>query len=144
MHVMTLGLVAILAVGLLPAFAQQYPGTTLTLLIHAGHFAIPWQQRAPIIKDRFGIDIKVVGIDVNDMYKKQLLELTSGTGAFDILQYNPAWLGDYASYLQPLDELMKQYPVDWEDIISGFRTWHSTFGGRVYGLVMDGDVLLMY
>lgn len=134
----------VLVAALVPAFAQQYPGTSLTLLIHAGHFAIPWQKRAPTIKQRFGIDIKVVGVDVNDMYKKQLLELSSGTGAFDVYQYNPAWLGDYAPFLQPMDDLMSKYPVDWNDILSGFRTWHSTFGGKIYGLVMDGDVLLTY
>lgn len=144
-NVLLLATVAILVLTLVPLHAQpKYPGTTLTLSIHAGHFAIPWQQRAPIIKQRFGIDIKVVGIGVGDMYKKQLLELTSGTGAFDILMYNPAWLGDYAPFLQPLDELMQKFPVDWDDIVSGFRKWHSTFGGKIYGLVMDGDVLLMY
>lgn len=144
-QVLVLAVIALLVATLLPGYAQPtYPGTTLTLLIHAGHFAIPWQQRAPIIKERFGIDIKVVGIDVNDMYKKQLLELTSGTGAFDIFQYNPAWLGDYAPFLQPLDDLMAKFSVDWNDIVGGFRQWHSTFGGKVYGLVMDGDVLLMF
>jgi multiple sugar transport system substrate-binding protein len=145
METALLGLAIVLVATLAPTYAQpKYPGTTLTLAIHAGHFAIPWQQRAATIKERFGIDIKVVGIDVGDLYKKQLLELTSGTGAFDILQYNPAWLGDYAPYLQPMDELMKKFPVDFDDILEGFRKWHSTWGGKVYGLVMDGDVLLMY
>lgn len=136
--------VSLLVATLAPAAAQPKYSGTLTLAIHSGHFAIPWQKRAATIKERFGVDIKIVGIDPLDLYKKQLLELTSGSGAFDILQYNPAWQGDYAPFLQPLDELNQKFPADFEDILEGFRKWESTWGGKIYGLVMDGDVLLLY
>jgi len=124
---------------------RPFEGKRVTLALHAGMYdvAIRDWYSGPI-KDGLGVDIAVVGIPVTQLFDKELLELSTGTGAYDILQFSPAWMGDYADYLQPLDDYMQKEDPLWGDIHVGFRDWENTYGGKVYSLTWDGDVILLY
>ncbi len=123
---------------------EKYDGATVTVVLHSGHFEIPWRDRAERIKDLFGINLEVVGITVTELYDKQMLELSTGTGAYDLLMFNPGWMGDYVDFLLPLDEYMDKWDPDWDDIHSGFQEWENTYGGKRYSLTLDGDIIMMY
>lgn len=122
----------------------QFDGTKVTIALHAGHFEIPWRDRAERIKELFDIEIEVVGITVSDMFDKELIELATGTGAFDLLMFNPAWYGDFVDFLTPLDPFIERLDPGWEDIHPGFQVWENTFAGKRYSITLDGDVFLLY
>ena len=67
-----------------------------------------------------------------------------GSGAFDLVQFNPGWMGDYVDFLEPLDPYMDRWDPAWEDIHEGFRVWENTYQGTRYSLTMDGDILFTY
>ncbi len=123
---------------------KRYEGTTVTVVLHSGHFEVPWRARAERMKDMFGINLEVVGITVGDLFDKEMLELSSRTGAYDLLMFNPAWMGEFVDYLMPLDEYMGKWDPAWGDIHPGFQKWQNMYGGKRYSMTMDGDILMLY
>jgi multiple sugar transport system substrate-binding protein len=123
---------------------KRYEGATVTVVLHSGHFEIPWRARADRIKEMFGINLEVVGITVGDLFDKEMLELSIGTGAYDLLMFNPAWMGEFVDYLMPLDEYMDKWDPAWEDIHPAFQKWQNMYGGKRYSMTMDGDILMLY
>ena len=123
---------------------KRYDGTTITVALHSGHFEIPWRARAARIKELFGITLEVVGIPVEDLYDKEMLELATRTGAYDLIQFNPAWYGDFVDYLTPIDDYIDEWNPGWEDIHPGFGEWQNTYGGTRYTITLDGDIIMMY
>jgi multiple sugar transport system substrate-binding protein len=133
----------------------------VTIALHSGHFEDPWRDwYTKPIKQELGIDISVVGIPVETMFDKLLLELSTGTGAYDLIQFNPAWYGDFVQYLVPLDDRyakladdLNQRPdtraiatgdIAWGDIHAAFRERSNKFGGKIYTTHIDGDVIRLY
>jgi len=128
-----------------PGKPAPFEGKSITVVLHSGHFEVPWRDwYSGPIKEIFGVDLKVVGIPIGELFEKELLELSTGTGAYDLLMFSPAWMGDYVKYLLPLDDYMLKDDPAWGDIHGGFREWENTYGGKVYSLTMDGDVILLY
>lgn len=127
-----------------PAPTKRYDGVKITAALHSGTFVRQWTRFLPRIKELFGIDLELIGIPVNELYDKEILELATGTGAYDLVMFNPAWMGDYVDFLVPLDDFMNKWDPAWEDILEGFRVWENTYEGKRYTLTMDGDVILLY
>jgi multiple sugar transport system substrate-binding protein len=99
-----------------------------------------------------GINIEITEVPFADVYQVEKTEFVAGTGAFDVVTFYPAFIGDFASngYLLPLDEFMAREPAAvWDpnqaDVLAPFRELYNKFGGQTYALTIDGDVLvLMY
>jgi multiple sugar transport system substrate-binding protein len=123
---------------------KRYDGERVTIAMHSGHFVRTWEAYKPQVKDRLGIDLEIIGIPVNEMFDKQMLELAAGSGAYDLLMFNPAWMGDYVDFLAPLDDYMAEQDPAWEDIHPGFREWANTYGGQRYAIQLDGDIIMGY
>jgi multiple sugar transport system substrate-binding protein len=122
----------------------RYDGTGVTVAMHSGHFVATWEAFNQQVKDKLGIDMTYVGIPVNELFDKEMLEFSGGSGAYDLIMFNPAWMGDYVDFLRPLDDYMMKWDPAWEDIHPGFRANADTYGGKRYTIHMDGDVILGY
>jgi multiple sugar transport system substrate-binding protein len=133
-----------LASAAVPAPTERYDGVKITAALHSGSFVRQWTPFLPRLKELYGIELELVGIPVNELYDKEILELSTGTGAYDLVMLNPGWMGDYVDYLLPLDDYMEKSDPAWEDIHEGFRVWENTYEGQRYTLTMDGDVILLY
>ncbi len=127
-----------------PAPTQRYDGVKVTAALHSGSFVEQWSVFVPRVKELFGIELEIIGVPVNEIYDKEILELSTGTGAYDLVMFNPGWMGDYVDYLLPLDDYMANSDPAWEDIHEGFRVWENTYEGKRYTLTMDGDIILLY
>ena len=127
-----------------PEPRPTFDGVTVTAALHSGPFVNAWGPHVKRIKELYGINLELVGIPVNELYDKSILELSMGTGAFDIVQYNPGWVGDYIDFIRPLDDYMDRWDPGWMDIHEGFREWENTYGGQRVSLTMDGDVMIFY
>lgn len=124
--------------------AKRYDGAKVTIAMHAGHFVRTWDAYKPKVKELLGIDLEIIGIPVNEMFDKEMLELAAGSGAYDLIMFNPAWMGDYVDFLAPLDDYMAQSDPAWEDVHPGFREWANTYGGKRYAIQLDGDIIMGY
>ena len=128
--------------------AKQYSGTTITEIYEAALQALlPINYQGPEWERLTGIKVHVIELPYEDLFSKTLLEHRGGTGAYDVLNVIPALLPDLAraGALEPLDPYIEKYGVasEFDDINPVFRNW-MTFNGKTYGLVDDGDILLVY
>ena len=125
---------------------RPFEGVKITALVHSGHQAVPWKKWSQVIKDRWGIELEVVETPPEDIYSKALLGIQASPPEYDIIQWNSAWIGDFEPFIQPLDEFMSKPGGDpgWGDIISGYRNFQNTWGGKVYSLTLDGDTFFLY
>jgi len=125
---------------------KPFDGVSITVAVHPGHHATPWYNEMDNIEKIYGIKINVVEITADDIYSRELLELSTRTGAYDIVQYNSAWIGDYESYLLPLDEFILEGGDEFcfGDILPGFRDFQNMWGGKIYSVTLDGDTFMFY
>ncbi len=125
------------------------PPVTVTVVGDAGHNLAPYQFWQTDF-EAMGINIEVVEVPFADVYQKLKTEFVAQTGAFDVVTFYPAYIGDFASngYLLPLDDFMTREPAGvWDprqdDVLAPFRELYNKFGGQTYALTIDGDVLVM-
>ncbi|NOZ71376.1 MAG: extracellular solute-binding protein [Chloroflexi bacterium] len=132
-------------------YPPKFDNVTINLVGDAGHNLRPYE----FWKDEFekaGITINIIEVPFSGVYEKEKTEFVAGTGAFDVVTFYPAYIGDFAGngYLEPLDEYMAKSPASvWDpnpdDVLKPFWELYSKFGGKVYALPVDGDVhMLMY
>ena len=102
-------LVLILAGGLFARGSSQASGgtTTLTVNTFAGD---PYQAAWRVMFDKFeaanGVKIIHDAIPWETMGQKQILELSSNSGSYDVISVHPFWFEDLAAngYLVPIDD----------------------------------------
>jgi multiple sugar transport system substrate-binding protein len=128
--------------------ARQYAGTTLNVTWEAGLQAQdPLLFSGPEWEKLTGIQINVVEIPFTELFSQAVAEHLAGSGAFDVINYTPAWIGDLADagVLEPLDPFIDKY-MDKSDLEDIHPTYRGLTGwkGQTYGLFDDGDVFVMY
>lgn len=114
------------------ATGKPFEGVTVTVVAHSGHHATPWHDEKANIKEQYGIDLNVIEVTSDEIYSREMLDLTQRTGAFDIVQYNSAWIGDYESYLLPLDDYVAKDndAIGFSDILPAFNKAQNLWGGK--------------
>jgi multiple sugar transport system substrate-binding protein len=125
---------------------KPFEGVTVTVVAHSAHHAWPWHDEKENIKEEYGIDLNVIEVTSDELYSREILELTQRTGAFDIVQYNSAWIGDYENYLLPLDDYVAKDndAIGFSDILPAFNKAQNLWGGKKYSVTLDGDTFLFY
>jgi multiple sugar transport system substrate-binding protein len=133
---------------LVPAFAEKYPfsGETITLAVHGE----PKSEAIYMIQDdffkKYGVKLKVVEIAPEALYEKQMIELSAGGSAYDIVQFNAFSIADYSVYLEALEPLAEKWGLDFhlDDVLPAFRQLYLNWKGTWYGVCSDGDVHILY
>ena len=128
--------------------AKLFTGSAITVVAEAGLQALlDTQYTGPEWEKLTGIKVKVVELPFEEIYPKTILEKQAGTGGYDVVLVSPAWLADMVSNsaVEPLDAFIEKYGVkgEFDDINPAFKDWMS-YKGKIYGLVVDGDVLVTY
>jgi multiple sugar transport system substrate-binding protein len=131
------------------AEARKYAGTTLTVEWQGGLQALdPKNFSGPLWERLTGIKIKVVEVPLTEVFSKIVLDYRSGTGTYDVVDVVPAWTPDLVQMgaLEPLDAYVDRfgYREELKKIAPVYRDNWMTFGGRIYALPDDGDVLVLY
>lgn len=159
-----LAMLVLVAFGTLVAIAQDAPtpldvaqyelcadfgGVTVDVFGDAGHNLAPYDFWADDFA-QMGINVNIIDAPFNDVYSRLQTEFVAQSGAFDVVTFYPAYIGDFAGngYLLPLDEFMGREPAAvWnpmqDDVLAPFRELYNRFGGQTYSLTIDGDVLVM-
>ena len=104
---------------------------TLTVFGEAGQNTLPVEWMKPIAAKR-GINIQVVGVPFTSVYQKLKTEFVSGTGAYDMVIFFPAYLGDFAGngYLQPLNKYFPIHNPKMDDVVRAYRLLYCTYDGK--------------
>ncbi len=125
---------------------KPFEGITISVVAHSGHHAAPWYKEADNIKKNLGITLNVIEVSPDELYSREMLELSQRTGAYDLIQYNSAWVGDFENYILPLDKFIAadNDAIGFNDILPAFRKAQDIWGGKKVSITIDGDTFLFY
>jgi multiple sugar transport system substrate-binding protein len=128
--------------------AKRFGGSQITVVAEAGLQALLDKKfTGPEWEQLTGVKVNVVELPFEEIYPKTILERQAGTGAYDVVLISPAWLADFVANdaAIPLDSYVDKYGAraEFDDINPAFKDW-MTYNGKIYGLVVDGDVLVTY
>jgi multiple sugar transport system substrate-binding protein len=130
------------------AAAQQFKGTTLNIVWEDGlQSQDPTIFSGPMWEELTGIKINTVSKPFAELFSSQVAEHIGATGAYDVLSYPPSWTADFVTggLAEPLDAFIDQYmnKADLDDYHPLYKGLMN-YGGQIYGLFDDGDVIVLY
>ena len=136
----------------LPAFAQDaakpYAGTRLAVLMEGHPTTDGIQALLPEFTEATGIEVELEVVPESDITAKMLLEFSSGSGRYDVVQNNIIFVPGFveAGYIEPLDDLAAAAPeyLDKPDFVPGYLNT-NVLDGKLYGLPVYGEsTFVMY
>jgi multiple sugar transport system substrate-binding protein len=149
--VVVLAIILALATGLQVFAAEEtkasFPGVRIVVFGDAGQNLKPFEWYKDEIKKLSGVEItQIVGVPFTSVYEKLKTEFVAQTGAYDLVVFYPAYLGEFAGlgYLAPLDKYASKYDPQLKDIPTAVRELNIQYDGKLYALPYDGDVLNLY
>lgn len=128
--------------------AKKYKGVTLNVTYESGLQALePKNYSGPQWQDLTGVGQTVVELPHPDQYSKPIAEHIANSGAYDILDIEPAWIPSLADggVLAPIDEYVQKYmnTADLDDYHPLYK-FLPTYKGKRWGFFDDGDMLALY
>src|SRR2546426_6463487 len=121
-----------------PVWAQQ--GKAITLSMLAGYKEDVLRASLPDFEKKTGIKVVVDASPFGDLYKKQLLSLSTGAGRYDVVFVDEPWIPPLSEFLLPLNERMKT--LDLQDFIPT-TVASGAFQGTQYAVPVDPNVQLL-
>jgi len=128
--------------------AKKFKGVTLNVTYEAGLQALdPRNFSGPVWEQLTGAKTNVVELSHPDQYSKPIAEHIANSGAYDILDIEPAWTPSLADggVIQPLDDYVAKYMnrADLEDYHPLYKAL-PTYKGKIWGFFDDGDMFALY
>lgn len=110
-----------------------YEGETLTVLYMSGVYADAARAMVDEFEAATGATVEVVDYPYLTLHEKALLDLTSGTGSYDVIDVASQWDGEFAPFLEPLDPYIEADGYDmsvWiENVLANCGEWQGTVIG---------------
>ena len=107
----------------------------------------PRNFSGPLWEQLTGIKSNVVELSHPDQYSKPVAEHIAASGAYDILDIEPAWTPSLADggVIAPLDDYIAKYmnKADFEDYHPLYKAL-PTYKGKIWGFFDDGDMFALY
>lgn len=85
---------------------KPYAGEKLTVLYMSGVYADAANGMVEEFEEQTGATVEVVDFPYSTLHEKALLDLTSGTGSYDVIDVASQWDGEFAPYMTDLQEFM--------------------------------------
>ena len=133
-----------------PATAQEKPfdGVQLSVLMEGHPTTDAIQKMLPEFKTLTGIDVALEVVPEQDITAKMLLELSSKSGRYDIVQNNIIYIPGFVKngYIVPLDDNLAKHAdqFDKADFVPGYFNT-NVVDGKVYGVPVYGEsTFVMY
>jgi multiple sugar transport system substrate-binding protein len=112
---------------------------TITLSMLAGFKEDVLRANLPEFEKKSGIKVVIDAAPFGDLYKKQLLSLSTG-GRYDVLFMDEPWVPPLSEFLLPLDERART--LDMQDYVPT-TVASGAFQGKQYALPVDPNVQLL-
>lgn len=128
--------------------AKKLPGVTITQVYEAGLQALePRNYSGPLWEELTGTKWDVVEVPHPDQYSKPIAEHIAGSGAYDILDIEPAWIPSLADggVIAPIDDYVTKYmnQADLDDYHPFYKAM-PIYKGKRWGFFDDGDMFALY
>ena len=120
-----------------PGWAQ---GKTITLSMLAGFKEDVVRANLPEFEKKTGIKVVVDAAPFADLYKKQVLALSTGAGRYDVVFVDEPWVPPLSEFLLPLNERMKT--LDVADFVPTTLA-SGAFQGQQYAMPVDCNVQIL-
>jgi multiple sugar transport system substrate-binding protein len=129
------------------AGAKDFTGVTVNVVTFTGPpIAEPLQRHGAEWEKATGGKVNVTTAPFSDLFQKEATDLATGTNSFTLYTMSSSWLGSFAGqgYFQDLTSLVPTYPgLQWDDVVPVMQS-NSSFGGKIYAVPFDSDVLSVY
>ncbi|MBZ9846377.1 ABC transporter substrate-binding protein [Mesorhizobium sp. CA5] len=133
-----------------PASAEEKPfnGVQISVLLEGHPTTDAIQKMVPEFKDKTGIDVAIEVVPEQDITAKELLEFSSKSGRYDVVQNNIIYLPGFvkSGYIVPLDDFLAKHKENFDksDFVPGYFNT-NVLDGKVYGLPVYGEsTFVMY
>jgi multiple sugar transport system substrate-binding protein len=128
--------------------AKKFQNVTLNVTYEAGLQALePRNFSGPLWQQLTGAAHNVIELPHPDQYSKPIAEHIANSGAYDILEIEPAWIPSLANggVIAPIDDYVEKYmnKADLEDYHPLYK-FLPTYKGKRWGMFDDGDQFIMY
>ena len=120
------------------------PVRQITSFHMPGYYSEAARVMAAEFEKQTGIRIKVVTAGFFSLREKELTDLLTRGGNYDVMQVAYQWEGEILPHLLPLDGVVERIAPDLEDFIPTVRTNCGQWNGRTYGLPMACDVITLF
>lgn len=117
---------------------------TITVVGLSGPYADAARLMAPRFEKENNVKITVVDLPYVGMFEKQLTELKSGAGTYDVIQGLYQWLGEYAPYCEPLDEWAKKSNTDLSDYPQQALNELGEWEGKIYIFPLPLETMMLF
>jgi len=124
---------------------KDYGGVTVSVVVDSIQSGYPFFWLAPAIEKAYNIKLKVIPVAFETFYQSIQNDIVSNTGAYDILNYPPRFLGDLASAGSIVD--LTSYAAKWDpqmDDVYPVYQLYTKFDNKLFALPFDGDRLELY
>lgn len=116
-----------------PTEYLPYEGETLTVLYMSGAHADSAHSIVPEFEAATGAKVEVVEYSYQELYEQSLLDLISYIGTYDVINIDSQWDGEFAPYLEPLEDYIARDDFDmsvWIDnVLANCGQWQDTIVG---------------
>ncbi len=128
--------------------AKTLGNVNLGMTYEAGLQALePRNFSGPLWQQLTGATSNVVELSHPDQYAKPIAEHIAQSGAYDILEIEPAWIPSLADggVIAPIDDYVDKYmnKADLEDFHPLYKSL-PTYKGKRWGIFDDGDQFVLY
>ena len=119
----------------------RFEGVTLKISSIADAYASVFRMKEAEILEKVGVKMEFDNTPPQDAYKKDMLDFSVGMASHDIVLFMPAWLADYSQHLEPIENLAKEYNLNFylDDIVPTYKLTYIQWDGVVYAVPFDGD-----
>lgn len=126
----------------------KFDGVTLKLLVNQPHVTSFRDVLAPAWKTATGGTLEVTAAPYDQLTSKQILDVQSGTGEFDVFDYFYFGLGDLvdAGALVDLTDWIdtNKAGIGVDGYLPSIYDPYTLLNGKRYGLPYDGDVHILF
>lgn len=136
------------ALGADAPLSGKFEGVTLKLLVNQPHVTSFRDVLAPRWKEATGGTLEVTASPYDQLTSKQILDVQSGTGEFDVFDYFYFGLGDLVD-AGALTDLTEWIDANGNEIgVGGYLPSiydpYTLLDGKRYGLPYDGDIHILF
>lgn len=113
---------------------KPYAGEKLTVLYMSSVYADAAKSMVDEFEEQTGATVEVVDFPYTTLHEKALLDLTSGTGSYDVIDVASQWDGEFAPYLTELTDFIEKDNYDMDEFIEKVLENSGTWQGKITGI----------
>lgn len=115
--------------GYLHAWGDKMPFKGVTILVSMLRLPMSDAVRAsvPEFEKMTGMKVTIEDVPYLTLREKQVIDLSTKTGTYDVLFVDTSWQGEYikADYIYPLNDFAKKYNTDLEGFVPSLLEYHG-------------------